>query len=147
MTTKNAPDSTFKYRRGRDLLLCCFLGIVHRIYAADIPYFRVFIGLCAAHPAGAVYLTLTKHTLKLVMPVIVLFVDNALLSADVVYSLISCVGSASAHAISPFHKTPVVCPAFTIVYHTAVCFSSPTFPYSAPQFHQALRLVPQSHPR
>ena len=104
MTTKNAPDDTFKYRRGRNLLLCCFLRIVHRHAAADILNFWVIIGFATAHPTGAVYLALAKHSFMFVVPIVILLVDNALLSADVVYPLMSCVGSASAHAISPFIK-------------------------------------------
>ena len=47
-------------------------------------------------------LAFTQHSFVFVVPVIILFVDNALLSTDVVYPLMSCVCSASAHAISPF---------------------------------------------
>ena len=50
------------------------------------------------------YLAFIQHSIILVVPVIVLIMYNALLSAYVVDSLISCVGSASAHMTSPFYK-------------------------------------------
>lgn len=78
MTTKKAPGSTFKYRRGRYLLLCSFLGIVHRHHVSDILNFRVIIGFATAHPAGAMNFPLTQHSFVFVVPVIILLVNDTL---------------------------------------------------------------------